>query len=74
MIMSVHAFLAVGHVRASNMFSPSLASVFMEKGFRTLGKHLQQDGDDEYLLLKPLTGVSSNYLRLQEAQEYQHLT
>lgn len=27
-IMSVHAFFAVGHVKASNMVSPSLASVF----------------------------------------------
>lgn len=29
--MSVHPFLAVGHVRASNMVNPSLASVFLER-------------------------------------------
>lgn len=34
--MSVYAFLVVGHVRASNMVNPSLASVFLERFFRLL--------------------------------------
>lgn len=46
-IVSVHAFLIVGHVKASNMVSPSLAVVFMGKVFRVLLaiSTLQQGGD-----------------------------